>query len=195
MLVLKADQSRGREKLYCLGRKEREANSTGRWNKSRSARKREWKKMKSSIKVEMQLQNILVRVTLLYLNWEKFLWYSKNKKIKVPHLSKVSENIGFAFVALEQRVLLVPGLKATSTFNLHWGKGASPHSNFLRSKKKHFLARLKHAFPAKMTHLKLQKVAMGICTVGENGACNWCVGNHEPAKLWKWQHCKYLVLA
>lgn len=37
---------------------------------------------------------------------------------RIPHLPRVSENTGFAFAALKQRVLLVPGLKAASTFNL-----------------------------------------------------------------------------
>lgn len=75
--------------------------------------------------------------TFLYL-WHCYMLTEKSSfgiPQKIPHLCKVSENIGFAFMALKQGVLLVPGLKAASTFDLQWGKGASPHSNFLRSKR------------------------------------------------------------
>lgn len=57
MLFLKAEEQsskgQGREKLYIAGKKMGSKQSTERWNKIRSAKKRKWKKVrKSNIKNE-----------------------------------------------------------------------------------------------------------------------------------------------
>lgn len=78
-------------------------------------------------KMEMQLQNIFVFVAWLYVNREKLLWYSKKNP---PPLQSVRKC--WICIYKPQRVLLGPGLTVASTFNLQWGKGASPYSSFLR---------------------------------------------------------------
>lgn len=153
---------------------------------SKKGSKRKWGE--AAEKMERQLQNILVFLTLLYVNWEKLLWYSK---IIPPHIQSFRK---YWFCIYDtQRVVLVPGLKAASTFNLQWDKGACPRCSFLRPKRPMF-GKAQTCLSSK-NYTQLQNLALGIRTFGGNGAHNWCVRNHKLPKLWKWQCCKYLVLA
>lgn len=159
----------------------------------------------------MQLQNIFSFVVWLYVNWEKLLWYSKKKKKKNPSpLQSVRKC--WACVYNPQRVLLSPGLRAASTFNLQWGKGASPYSSFLRSgtrfrqgskslprswvwppcmghslKKsdQNILWNLWSASVAKNVTFTALKTSYGGVHSWRRWAYNWCVRNHEPDKLLK----------
>lgn len=175
MVVLEAEEQsskgRGGQKLYRKGKQtgHREKEQKQERQKKKKGSKRKWGE--AAEKMEMQLQSSLVFLTFLYVNWEKLLWYSK---IIPPHLQSLRK-YGFAFMTLKQRVVLVPGLKAASTFNMQWDKAACPHCNFLRSKR--------HTFGKAQTCLsnkndtQLQNLALGFCTFGGNGAHNWCVRN------------------